>query len=230
MTHAGAAAPFLGVLMLDTRFPRLPGDVGHPASFAMPVRHEVVRGASPRRVVRPADGVTAGAGADGTDLLPPFVDAGRRLVAAGAAAVTTSCGFLVRFQQALQAALPVPVWTSSLLLLPTLRQPGVLTVDADSLGPADLAAAGAPADTPVAGLAAGCHLQRVLLDDLPGLDAQAAESDAVAAALRLVARHPGVEAIVLECTNLPPYAAAIGRATGRPVHHLMTLVHARWRA
>jgi hypothetical protein len=71
-------------------------------------------------------------------------------------------------------------------------------------------------------------LQRTLLDDLPTLDEHQAESETVDAARRLVERHPRVEQIVLECTNLPPYAAAIERATGRPVHHLMTLVHERW--
>ena len=212
----------LGVLMLQTRFPRPPGDVGHPASFAMPVRHTVVHAATPARVVRPGEGDPA--------LLQPFVEAGRELVAAGARALTTSCGFLVAFQAPLQAALPVPVWSSSLLKLRELRRPGVLTVDAAALGPAHLRAAGAPEDTPVEGLAPGCHLQRTLLEDAPELDAAQARDDVVQAALRLAARHPDLDAIVLECTNMPPYAEAVQRATGRPVHHLMTLVHERWNA
>lgn len=206
--------------MLETRFPRPLGDVGNPASWRLPVRYRVVVAASPRRVVREGDPA----------LIERFIDAGRALVAEGARAITTSCGFLVRWQAELERALPVPVWTSSLLLLPTLPQPGVITVDAASLGEAELKAAGATVRTPVEGLAAGCTLQRTLLDDLPTLDLTAAEADSVAAARRLVQRHPAIESLVLECTNLPPYAAAIGRATGRPVHHLMTLVHERWTA
>jgi hypothetical protein len=195
--------------MLETRFPRLPGDAGHPASWRMPVRFRSVPGASPRRVVaRETDAA----------LLLPFVDAARALQAEGAAAITTSCGFLFRFQQALQEALAVPVWTSSLLALPQLARPGVVTVDADALA----------LDVPVEGLAPGCALQRTLLDDLPTLDPAQAEADTVAAARRLVTHHPEVEQIVFECTNLPPYAAAVERATGRAVHHLMTFVHERW--
>lgn len=208
----------LGVLMLQTQFPRPAGDVGHPASFRMPVRWQVVTGATPGRVVQQGD----------MALLQPFIQAGLDLVAQGAQALTTSCGFLVRFQQELQAALPVPVWTSSLLKLPELRRPGVVTVDAASLGAAELACAGASADTPVEGLAPGCGLQRSLLEDLPTLDIEGARRDVVAAALRLVQRHPALDAIVLECTNMPPYAQDVARATGRPVHHLMTLVHERW--
>lgn len=209
---------FVGLLRLQTRFPRLPGDAGLAESFPMPVRVEVVAGATPRAVV-----LDSGAG-----LLEPFVAAARRLVAQGAAAVTTSCGFLVRFQADLQAAVGVPVWTSALLELPELARPGVLTVDAAALGPELLRAAGASEGTPVEGLDPGSSLRRTLLDDLPKLDAAAAEAEVVAAARRLVARHPAVDSIVLECTNLPPYAAAVGRATGRPVHHLVSLVAERW--
>jgi len=217
--RVAAHAPWLGILMLDTRFPRPPGDVGHAASWAMPVRWRVVPGASPRRVVREADAT----------LLAPFVEAARALAAEGAAAITTGCGFLVRWQRELAAAVPVPLWSSALLALPALPRPGVVTVDAARLGAGELTAALASADTPIEGLAAGCSLQRTLLNDLPTLDALAAEADTVAAAQRLVQRHPGIESIVLECTNLPPYAAAVQRATGRPVHHLMTLVHERWK-
>lgn len=224
--RSGAPAPtarragFLGVLMLDTRFPRLPGDVGHAASFAMPVRHRVVRGASAQRVVRQGDAA----------LLPDFVDAARALVAAGATAITTSCGFMARWQAELQAAVAVPVWTSSLLLLAELAplRPGVVTVDAAALDGDLLRAAGADPATPVQGLDPGSALVRTLLEDRPELDVRAAEATAVQAALALVRRHPGTGAIVLECTNLPPYAQAIERASGRPVLHLLTLVHRRW--
>lgn len=216
-----AARPgVLGLLMLDTAFPRVPGDAGHLASWRMPVLTAVVAGASARRVVQQGDAA----------LLQPFIDAAQGLVARGVVALTTSCGFLVQFQAALQAALPVPVWTSSLLLLPALERPGVITVDAASLGTAHLLAAGADADTPVEGLAPGCSLQTTLLQDRPVLDGPAAEADVVAAALRLVRRHPEVAHLVLECTNMPPYAAAVQAATGRPVHHLLSMVHARWDA
>ena len=214
------SARFLGVLMLDTRFPRVVGDVGNPTSFAMPVRHRVVAGASPQRVVRDGDPA----------LLQPFVDTARQLVDEGACAITTSCGFLVQFQQALEAALPVPVWSSSLLKLSELPAPGVITVDVLSLGAAHLRAAGADATVPVVGLAPECHLQRALLEDLAHIDPQQAESDVVEAAQRLVVRWPAVREIVLECTNMPPYAKAVARATRRPVLHIISLLHERWQA
>jgi hypothetical protein len=204
---------FLGLLVLDTRFPRQPGDAGRADSWRMPVRARTVQGASPQRVVRDADPA----------LLQPFIHAAQSLVAEGARAITTSCGLLLRWQRELQAAVPVPVWSSSLLLLPSLQRPGVLTVDA-----AALSSLPAMAGVAAAGLAPGCHLQRVLIHNLPDLDPARAAQDALAAAQQLVAQHPGISDVVLECTNLPPYADLIARATGRPVHHLLTLVHERW--
>lgn len=215
----------LGVLMLDTRFPRVVGDVGHPDTFGVPVRQRRIAGASPDRVVR----------RDPAALLPAFVAAARALVDEGATALTTSCGFLVCFQRELAAAVPVPVWTSSLLALPALdaalaprgQRAGVVTVDAAALSAAHLAAAGARADTPVEGLAAQSAFARTLLEDRATLDVDEARAATVAAAARLVARHPEVGAIVLECTNMPPYAAAVAQATGRPVHDITTLIEER---
>ncbi len=209
----------LGVLMLDTRFPRIVGDIGNPATFDLPVRYRTVRGASPQRVVReryPA-------------LLQPFIDAGHSLVDEGATAITTSCGFLVLLQRELQAALPVPVWTSSLLLLAGLNDAGVVTVDAVSLTRGHLRAAGARAGTLVEGLAIGCGFQRTLLDDEATLDPDDARAETVAAAMRLVTRQPALSTIVLECTNMPPYADAVRAATGRVVVDITTLLRQRFQ-
>ena len=218
----------LGVVMLETRFPRPPGDIGHPQTFAFPVRYRTVRGASPRRVVVERD----------RTLLAPFIDAARALEREGVAAVTTSCGFLALFQREMAAALAVPVWTSSLLLVAEIegglrdgrrvgRRVGVVTVDAASLTAEHLRAVGARTDTPIEGLALDSPFRATLLDDRAELDVDEAALATVAAAERLVARHPEVAAVVLECTNLPPYADAVRAATGLPVHDITTLVRAR---
>jgi len=213
----------IGVLMLETRFPRPPGDIGNPAGFPFPLRYAVVPRARVGRVVRPGEPDPA--------LLEGFLAAAERLAAEGCAALTTSCGFLAPFQAALAARAGIPVAASALLLVPMLqatlppgRRVGVLTVDAAALGPAHLAAAGAAPDTPVEGIEREGELARVLLDDLPELDTAAAGADVVAAGERLRARHPEVGAIVLECTNMPPYAAALRRATGLPVQGLPELL------
>jgi Asp/Glu/hydantoin racemase len=195
------------------------GDVGHPATFDFPVRRHVVQGASPARVVRGRDPM----------VLRPFLEAARMLVAEGADAIATSCGLLARWQHELQAAVPVPVWTSSLLTLADLAgtRCGVITIEAAFLGAAELSAAGADPATPVEGITAGSPLHRTLLEDLPTLDQDDAARQVQDAARRLLARHPDLQALVLECTNLPPYAPALRQATGLPVFDVTTMLNAR---
>ena len=104
---------------------------------------------------------------------------------------------------------------------------GIVTADAASLSADHLGAVGAATDTPIEGLASDSAFRRTLLENRAELDADEAGRATVAAALRLIERHPEVAAIVLECTNMPPYAAAVRAATGRPVHDITTLIAAR---
>ena len=213
----------LGILMLDARFARVPGDMGNATTWPFPVHYRVVRGASPERVV-----LDRAAG-----LLQPFLDAADELVAMGAAAITTNCGFLSLFQRELAAHVGVPVATSALMQVPWVqatlppgRRVGVVTISAASLSAAHLAAAGVPPDTPIEGCEGGRELFPVLIrGQRQDLDTEAAEQDVLDAARRLTTAHPEVGAIVLECTNMPPYAAAVAETTGLPVFDVVTLVH-----
>lgn len=72
----------IGVLMLETRFPRIPGDIGHAKSFPFPLQYRVVRGATPDRAVRQ----------DPRALVDDFIKAGRDLVDMGCDGITTTCG------------------------------------------------------------------------------------------------------------------------------------------
>ncbi len=212
----------LGILMLEARFARIPGDMGNAETWPFPVLYRVVAGASPERVVL--------RGAAG--LRDDFIAAARELVAQGAEAITTNCGFLALFQRELAAAVGVPVATSALLqvpwvqaLLPEGQRVGVVTVSAGSLSPQHLAAAGVPADTPIAGTEGGrAFFRTLILGETEDLDVAAAEADILEAGAELVRRHPDVGAIVLECTNMPPYAAALRRALDRPVFDIYSLV------
>ena len=84
-TIAGAA---VGILMLESQFPRIPGDGGNASTWPFPLLYKVVAGATPERVVEQ--------GADG--LLDDFIAGGQELVAAGADGITTNCGFLTLYQ------------------------------------------------------------------------------------------------------------------------------------
>jgi Asp/Glu/hydantoin racemase len=212
----------LGILMLEARFPRIPGDMGNGLTWPFPVLLRVVRGASPERVVLE--------GARG--LLDAFVAAAEDLIDLGAEAITTNCGFLSLFQAEMAARLSVPVATSSLMQVPMVqatlppgRRVGIVTVSAASLTPAHLDAAGVPRDTPVAGTEGGREFFRVLIrGEKQELDVALAAADIIEAGRDLVARRPEVGAIVLECTNMPPYAHALRAALGLPVYDIYSFI------
>jgi Asp/Glu/hydantoin racemase len=211
----------VGILMLEARFPRIPGDMGNALSWPFPVLYRVVRNASPDLVVRRR--------AEG--MLEAFIDAARDLVAEGADGITTNCGFLSIFQEEIAAAVPVPVATSSLMQVATVnsllasgRRAGILTISASTLTPLHLARAGVPADTPIGTTEGGREFTRVIIGNEPELDVAAARKDNVAAALALQRAHPELGALVLECTNMVPYAADIRAATGLPVFSIASFV------
>jgi Asp/Glu/hydantoin racemase len=212
----------LGILMLEARFPRIPGDMGNALTWPFPVLYRVVKGASPERVV-----LNGAAG-----LLPDFLAAAAELVSFGAEAITTNCGFLSLFQREIAAHVGVPVATSSLMqvpwvqaMLPPGQRVGVITVSGSSLTPRHLEAAGVPADTPFVGTEDGVEFFRVLiLGEKQDMDVGLAARDILEAGRRLMAAHPDVGAIVLECTNMPPYAHGLRAALGVPVFDIYSLV------
>ena len=219
VTHPAA----VGILMLESRFPRILGDIGNPGTWPFPVMYSVVKGASP-------DAVVVG-GAAG--LRDAFIDAAHELVAQGAHGITTSCGFLSLMQSEIAAAVPVPVATSSLMQVAMINQLltpgkvcGVLTIKSTSLTEAHLRAAAVPPGTPIGSTEGGREFTRAIVGDELTLDVELARQDNIDAALALKEAHPTLGAIVLECTNMSPYAADIAAATGLPVYSIETFV--RW--
>jgi hypothetical protein len=208
----------LGILMLDTQFPRILGDVGNPDSWPFPVRFSVVPGATPDAIV--CDDIEP--------FVQAFIDVGRELVGAGCTGIATTCGFLALIRPRLSAALGVPVAASALeqvrqvqAILPPNQTVGILTISAATLTAAHLIAADVPPGCPVQGTD-GSSFSKSILGNLTTLDVEAARQDMVRAARCLIEEHPDVGAIVLECTNMVPYAPDIAAATGRPVYSIYT--------
>lgn len=211
----------LGILMLETRFPRIPGDIGNAQTWPFPVLYKVVPGASSKRVVlQKAEG-----------LLDAFKSAATELVTQGADGITTTCGFLSLFQAELAAHAGVPVATSSLMqtpfvqrLLPPGKKAGIITISAGSLTPEHLEKAGVDPATPVVGTEDGTEFTRAVVGDELALDPAAAEQDILAAGDTLLERHPDVGAIVLECTNMGPFSNALAAHLNMPVFDIVSFL------
>lgn len=220
--------PAVGILMLDTTFPRIPGDIGNPNTFSFPVIYKVVKGAFPDRVLMNPDSA----------LLDAFLMAAQELVQKGVKAISTSCGLLAIFHRQLVAALDVPVYTSSLLQIHMLQSIvkknqtiGVITVSAPSLTARHFAGVGIEHCSPVIiGMEAAEEFSSVFIRGKSTIDVEKCRKEMETAALKLKRAHSNIGAIVLECTNMPPYSRAVQKAAGVPVFDVVTMLNYAYAA
>lgn len=227
----------IGVLVLNTTFPRVHGDIANARTFDFPVRYKTVTQATQGTVVTGVDKARV--------LLPHFIEAAQELEREGVSAITTSCGFLSVVQEELSAAVSIPVATSSLLLLPMVlsmigtRKVGVVTANASVLSKRHLMIGENVAHDRIAlcGLE-DCPNFRSAILGLPTsgvseFDINRIEQEVVTQCKKLKQDNPELGAFLFECTNLPPYARAVQKATGLPVFgifHLIEMLYTAWRA
>lgn len=218
----------LGILTLERGVPPggkpptpAPGSILNPSSFEFPAIQEIVAGAWVENVV---SGDPA--------LEPAYIAAANRLVERGAVAISSTCGFSIRHQSAVAAAVKVPVVMSSLILLPALlRQvpsPGkiaVLTYDSKHLSE-DLLGVADPAERArvvIGGIEGGKYWHDELKRPAPPMDIKAIESDVADCIARLRGAHPEIAVILFECAGFPTVASAIRRTANLPVYDITDL-------
>jgi hypothetical protein len=213
----------IGILLLETSVPFIPGDVANATTYAFPVRFQKVKGFSVRRAL---------------DRDPSVYEALRQtageLVQQGVRAVTGDCGFMGIHQKKLARELGVPVFLSSLLQIPFISllvgdhaKVGIITADATSLT-ADLLAAVGVSDTTnlvIGGLEDRQQFYQFAIEETGSLDAEAVEKEVVTVARNIVADNPQVRALLLECSLLPPYGAAVQAAVNLPVFDYITMIN-----
>src|SRR5688572_14482837 len=211
----------VGILMLDTKWPRPPGDTGNAYTWPFPVMYKVVPGATARVVIHEK----------GKGLGPAFLKAAEELVKEGADGITTTGGFLAIFQKQLAEHVKVPVASSSLMqiplaqaILPPGKRVGVLSVHAARVTTEHWDAVGAPHDTPIGGTEHGTEFTRVMLGDEAELDYDLARKEIVGAGEDLLRRHPDVGAIVCENHNMAPYAKALNDRLHIPIFTVYNFV------
>lgn len=212
----------LGILSLEHPMPFIPGSVGNVSTYRYPVIVKVVKGLAFERVFR-GDPECAGM----------LVEAAKELEAQGVKAISSNCGFMIKYQDDVARAVTVPVLMSSLLQLPLIaassgktRPIGMITADDRGMGNDMLLLAGVETETPiiVKGMQERPEFKRSTLEMCGSLDSDLVEEETVAVARELLDEHPDLAAILLECSELPPYARAVQAATGVPTYDFITMI------
>ena len=217
-----SAGEAVGILLLDTCVPFIPGDVANATTYAYPVRFKKVEGFTVARAI----------GKD-PSVYDDLERAAKDLVSQGVKAVTGDCGFMGIHQQRLAHDLGVPVFLSSLTQIPfithiigPLKKVGVISASGQSLDASLLAAVGIT-DTSrvvIAGLENRKHFHSFAIEETGYLDSDAVEKEVVETAVDLVGNNKGIGALLLECSLLPPYAKAIQEVTELPVFDYITMI------
>lgn len=213
----------VGIILVDVRTPFIPGDVGNASTYPFPVVYRTVPEVTLERLIEQGD----------KSLTDNVINTARELENMGVRAIASDCGYMIHFQAEVAAAVSVPVIMSSLIQLPMLersigpeRKIGVICANKPRLTNDMLALAGLhdPGRVVIRGMQDSAAFRSPILDEEPLLDDELIEKDITDTARELVAAHPEVGPILLECSNMPPYAHAIQRATGRPVFDFTTLI------
>ncbi len=212
----------IGILILDAAYPCVPGNVGNANSFDFPVRYEKVNGASIDRLLNQQDATLA----------EPFIEAAQNLQRAGVRAITGACGFMALFQREVAAAVHIPVLLSSLLQIPLIfsitgKRVGIITANAACLTDRHFENTGIGQNCliAVAGMENQPEFSSAILKEKGTLDTEKIENEVIGVARRLVQNHPDVGAILFECSDLPPYAAAVQQAVNLPVFDFITMIN-----
>lgn len=213
----------IGILILDAAYPCVPGNVGNASTFDFPVRYKVVKNASIDRLLNQQD----------PSLLDPFIDAAQELQDEGVKAITGACGFMALFQRQVVDALDIPVFLSSLLqipfiyqMLPRGRKIGVISADSSALTLEHFSSVGINPDIPliIGGMENQKEFREAVLLEKGTLDSDQIKREVVEIAEEMVYKDPDIAVIVLECSDLPPYAAAVQAAVNRPVFDFITMI------
>ena len=213
----------IGILMLDTFTPFIHGDVGNAATFPFPVRYQRVEGFTVTMALKKAGSV-----------LDSIIEAAKELEREGVKAITGDCGYMILHQQKVTQSVSVPVFLSSLLQLPFIlsilpdeKKAGIICANSESLDDSLLEAAGIR-DTGrlvVHGMQNYPAFHDTFIRETGTLDTEKVRKEMTDAARSLIAEHPDTGAILLECSCLPPYAAAVHEATGLPVFDYITMIN-----
>ncbi|MEH0018938.1 MAG: aspartate/glutamate racemase family protein [Desulfobacter sp.] len=212
----------VGVLCLESLFPKPPGHLRNPRTFDFPVVCSVVEGVDiPKLLFR-----------SGPDLVQPFIDAAVQLEKDGVKAITGSCGFLARFQPRIAAAVKVPVFMSSLIQIPMVRmlhgpdsRIGVLTASAQALTAEHFSNTGSDiSQVIIKGMEGFTEFWETIIEGKRhDFDMARLEREICDAAGELLASGP-LDALVLECTDLSAFSRAIQGRVGLPVYDINSLV------
>lgn len=219
----------VGILQLPANIPMLPGDMGNPTTFDFPVLYELIEEIDPFWVL---------ADKPHPVVMKKVIAACKRLTMQGVTTIIGNCGFFANYQPEVADSLDVGVqfFNGSLMQIPMLltsvgsnKKVGVLTANKKLLMPSPAFKNVGLTDEDmkrvvVYGNEDGVEMNKVT-GETGSFNPKKLEKELVDLAVEMVTKNPDIGAIVLECTEFPPYAHAIQDATRLNVWDFVTMTN-----
>lgn len=216
----------VGILMLDSHTPFIPGDVGNASSYDFPVRYEIVRGMTVERML--SEHLM-----EDEEALEIVLEAARKLEEQGVRMITSDCGFMMVFQEYLKENLDTTVCLSSLIQLPFILQCtkghekiAVLTASGDTIGPVIERFFGKETidRLVIKGLEKKQHFYEAIVVEKGQLNVDQIQ-DEIAETVTECMQEDTIGAILLECSIMPPYGNSVYDVSKVPVYDFQTMIH-----
>ena len=210
----------IGIIAIDLEYPKLPGNVVNASTYDFPVLYEKVS-FEIEALFRGDEEIKEG-----------IVNAAKKLEAEGVRAIIGACGFFAHFQEDVKEAVNVPVYLSSLCQLPSIKvglrkgqKIAVIAASGESVTDGLLSAVGGSMDDIEVFDVGSMESFAPIRWGRHTLDNGRLTDDMRALGARIREEHPEVGAILLECSDLPPYAWAVQEGSGLPVYDFITLIN-----
>ena len=212
----------IGILVMNDRYPYLPGDVVNASSYNFPVHYKILEEITVERIMK----------ADST-LIDSVIRGAQELQEQGVRAIVGACGYFANYQEKAAAALDIPVYISSLLQAPIIKEGmkpdqkvGIMCANASALTPGLLSQCGLSdlADVVIIGAQDLPEFKNVI-QSTGHFNGYKVQQELVGLARQFVSGNPNIGAILLECSAFPPFACAIQNAVKLPVFDFSTLIN-----
>lgn len=217
----GASGYPLGIIAVETHYPLLPGNVVNVSSYSFPAYVKVLTGVGLEEIIQYDKAISK-----------KIITAGNDLIDLGVRAVVGACGSFAFYQREVAAELSVPVFMSVMLQAPLIEQ---------GLRPEQsIAVIAAKASAISERVFTQCNIlnperlhiySAVELQEClklyyadPAFNNEKLERELVELTQNILKQRPDTGAILLQCSDLPPYASAIQAATGLPVFDMHSLI------
>lgn len=210
----------IGVICIKLDYPKIPGNVVNAQTFDFPVIYDIVN----FDIERLFEG--------DPKLVDSVIESAKRLEAAGVRAIVGACGYFAHFQNRIANAVSVPVFMSSLCQLPSIRlglgdnaKIAVLCANGENLDERILEQIGETPNGLVVFDVSELESFSPIRWGKGLLDNSKLAADLGKLSKELVDHDPSIKCILLECSDLPPYAYDIQQACGLPVFDFITMIN-----